>query len=148
MPRHKQQRHRPRKTIHRRAVIVLGMHRSGTSAICGALQLFGVDFGKHLLPANKWNRTGYWEHGGIVHLHNELLHSLGSSWQDERPLPAGWAKGEAAKKTQASLRSILESDFRTAALIGLKDPRMCRLMPLWFPLLEALAIEPRFVLML
>src|SRR6266446_4116031 len=49
-----------------KAVVVLGMHRSDTSALCGALNLLGVDFGKHLMPATKWNEKGYWEHAEIV----------------------------------------------------------------------------------
>src|SRR3954468_21502584 len=35
----------------REAVVILGMHRSGTSALAGALNLLGIDFGENLAPA-------------------------------------------------------------------------------------------------
>ncbi|OLC99949.1 MAG: hypothetical protein AUH86_01220 [Acidobacteria bacterium 13_1_40CM_4_58_4] len=136
------------QALSRKAVAVLGMHRSGTSALCGALNLLGVDFGKHLMPANKWNPTGYWEHAKIVHLHDELLRALGSSWDADQPLPADWLESEAARETQSSLLSILKDDFQEATVMGLKDPRMCRLLPLWFPLFQKLAIDPCFALII
>jgi GT2 family glycosyltransferase/glycosyltransferase involved in cell wall biosynthesis len=136
------------QALSRKAVVVLGMHRSGTSALCGALNLLGVDFGKHLMPADKWNPTGYWEHAEIVHLHDELLQALGSSWVADQPLPADWLEREAARETQSSLLSILKDDFQEATVMGLKDPRMCRLLPLWFPLFQKLAIDPCFALII
>jgi|GEM_PF-300374 len=132
----------------RTAVVVLGMHRSGTSAFCGAIRLLGVNFGKEFLPANEWNKKGYWEHPEIVRLHNELLFSFDSNWFDNRPLPKGWESTDSAIRIQVSLRTILERDFKDAVLFGLKDPRMCRLMPIWFPIFDAMLIEPRFVVML
>ena len=131
----------------RAMVIVLGMHRSGTSALCGALDLLGVNFGDHLMPGSKANEKGYWEDLEIRCLHDQLLNSFGSSWDDDRCFPPAWAECERAKEIQSSLLAVLEQHFRTAApLAGVKDPRMCRLMPLWFPVFKTLGIEPRFVL--
>lgn len=122
------------------------MHRSGTSALCGALDLVGVDFGKHLMPANDANEKGYWEHEEIVRFHDDLLTSLGSHWDDDRPLPADWLERDATKETQSCLVAVLKRDFGRASLLGLKDPRMSRLMPLWFPIFDKLGIEPHFAL--
>ncbi len=131
----------------RAMVIVLGMHRSGTSALCGALDLLGVNFGGDLMPGSEANEKGYWEHPEIRSLHDQLLNSFGSSWHDDRSFPPAWADCERAKEIRSSLLTILEHHFRTAApLAGVKDPRMCRLMPLWFPVFKTLGIEPRFVL--
>ena len=131
----------------RKMVIVLGMHRSGTSALCGALNLLGVDFGDHLMPGSEANEKGYWEHPEIRRLHDQLLSSFGSSWDDDRCFPAAWAECWRAKEIQTSLLVVLRDLFRTApCLAGVKDPRMCRLMPLWFPIFETLGIEPCFIL--
>ena len=134
------------KPAGRQALVVLGMHRSGTSALCGALDLVGVDFGQHLMPANEANEKGYWEHEQIVRFHDDLLSSLGSHWDDDRPLPVDWLERDVTKETQACLMAVLKRDFRHASLLGLKDPRMSRLMPLWFPIFDKLGIEPHFAL--
>ncbi len=52
--------------MNREAVIILGMHRRGTSALGGVLELLGVDFGTHLAPPSEHNEKGYWEHLDIV----------------------------------------------------------------------------------
>jgi hypothetical protein len=130
----------------RKAVVILGMHRSGTSALGGALQLLGVNFGQRLAPPGRDNEKGYWEHPEIVALHEKLLRSLGSHWDDDKPLPSDWAERKITQDVRSLLTAILERDFADSALFGLKDPRMCRLMPLWFPIFEAARVEPHFVL--
>ena len=45
----------------RRAIIVLGMHRSGTSALAGVLGLLGARLPARQLPANFANPKGYFE---------------------------------------------------------------------------------------
>jgi glycosyltransferase involved in cell wall biosynthesis len=134
------------QAVSRKVIVVLGMHRSGTSALCGALNVLGVNFGQRLAPAAKDNEKGYWEHPEIVALHDELLRSLGSRWDNDRPLPSDWVERDITRDIQSLLLSILERDFAHASLFGLKDPRMCRLMPLWLPIFQTLQIEPHFVL--
>lgn len=131
----------------RKVVVILGMHRSGTSALCGALDLLGVDFGKHLMPASDANQKGHWEHAEIVRVHNGLLSSLGSSWDDDEPLPADWIEREIAREARSRLIGILEHDFAHTPVFGIKDPRLCRLLPLWLPIFQTLRVQPHFVLM-
>src|SRR5579875_68221 len=132
----------------RPAVFVLGMHRSGTSAVTRVLNLLGVDLGTQLMPASRDNERGYWEHAEIVQVHDELLGALDSKWDDLRPLPEGWPTTPAATAAAAKLRAIIERDFGAAALWGLKDPRLCRLLPLWLPLLRSMRQTPHFILVL
>lgn len=99
------------------------------------------------MPASKDNEKGYWEDLEIRCLHDQLLNSFGSSWADDRCFPSAWAECRSAKEIQSSLLVVLQHHFRTAGrLVGLKDPRMCRLMPLWSTVFETLGIEPSFVL--
>lgn len=127
-------------------MIITGMHRSGTSALSGALARIGVDFGKRLTSPSRHNPKGYFEHPEIVALHDSLLQALGSRWDDYLSLPSGWAENEITRKTRSELIAILRRDFGGAALFGIKDPRLCRLMPLWFPIFQTLSAEPHFVL--
>lgn len=129
-----------------RAVIVLGVHRSGTSALAGLLARLGVDAGPHLLRSDRNNPTGYWEHSGIVRLHDELLEALGSGWDDIRPLPAGWELGWEATAAGQGLKALIRRDFDTSDWWLVKDPRMCRLMPIWLELLADLDANPSFVI--
>ena len=132
----------------RRAVFVLGMHRSGTSAVTRVLNLLGVELGQGLMAASPDNERGYWEHLAIVQEHHQLLEALGSSWDDVRALPPDWTKNPAAVGAAHRLRAIVEREFNATPLWGLKDPRLCRLLPLWLPLLRAMRITPHFVLVL
>ena len=74
------------------AVIVLGMHRSGTSALAGTLQRLGLDLGDGLMPANAENERGFFEHLEIVDIHDRLLATLDSSWDDPNSLEPGWVE--------------------------------------------------------
>ena len=128
------------------ALVVLGMHRSGTSALTGMLHRLGVALGEHLMPATNDNPRGYWEHADIVKVHERLMSALGWGWEDIRSLPTGFENSAAGEIAQAELTALLHRDFAGVPLWGLKDPRLCRLMPLWAPLLAVEEVEPRYLL--
>lgn len=131
------------------ALLVLGMHRSGTSALTGALSLAGANPGPSLMPAvAEVNPKGFWEHQEIVAIHENLLAALNSGWDDERPLPDGWWDSQKVLPFRSELLAILRRDFSASPLWLLKDPRLCRLLPLWRALLGELGIAPCFVICL
>src|SRR5690348_5945376 len=74
----------------RRAILIVGMHRSGTSALTRVINLHGVPLGRQLLEAAFDNEAGFWENQAVVQLHERILEHLGSSWDDPRELPSGW----------------------------------------------------------
>ncbi|MGC3991459.1 MAG: glycosyltransferase [Chthoniobacteraceae bacterium] len=130
-----------------KALLILGMHRSGTSVLTGVLQLLGVDLGPRLMRAGDDNEKGFWEHEDVVNLHDQMLRRFSSSWDEVCPLPDGWWNEPAALEARRALKAILERDFAGSPLWGIKDPRMCRLLPLWLPLLEEMGCEPLCVFM-
>ncbi len=133
----------------RRAILILGMHRSGTSAVGAALSVCGVDFGEHLMKATPGvNEKGFWEHIDIAEIHDQLLLELGSSWDDVRPLPPTWEKTSEAQRAMQSLRAVIDRDFSNIPLWGVKDPRLCRLLPLWHILLSEMDIDAGYVITL
>lgn len=127
--------------------MILGMHRSGTSAFGGSMARLGVDFGERLARPAKDNEKGFWEHVEIVALHDQLLASLRSSWDSDAPLPADWLERDRSREIQMALARIVARDFGDRKLFGFKDPRISRLLPLWFPIFEQLNVEAHFVLM-
>jgi hypothetical protein len=125
-----------------KAIFILGMHRSGTSALARVLNLLGVELGSRMMAAASDNERGFWEHEGAVQIHEDLLCQLGHKWCDGTPLPEGWLETEAARNAQAQLATLIDLDFLTAPLWGIKDPRLSLLFPLWLPLLKERGIEP------
>ncbi|MGE0717899.1 MAG: hypothetical protein AB7P02_20805 [Alphaproteobacteria bacterium] len=137
----------------RRAVVVLGMHRSGTSLLASLLQTLGVDLGGDLLLDRRPdNENGYWEHAGIAAAQEALLDRLGRRWYGPEgllPLPAGWWRLPEVAPCRRELAAIV--DRETAAAVGVwgfKDPRTVRLLPLWSEIFAALGVTPTYVLAL
>ena len=127
----------------KRSVLVLGMHRSGTSALARVLNLVGVDLGPDLMgPKAEVNERGFWESKSIVEFHDRLLDALDLTWSDTRPLPDAWWKRADLQPLHDELASILRSRFGDAPWWGVKDPRLCRLLPLWRSVLSELCREP------
>ncbi|WP_424682119.1 glycosyltransferase [Frateuria sp. YIM B11624] len=129
----------------RRAILIVGMHRSGTSALTRVINLHGVPLGRQLLEAAFDNEAGFWENQAIVHLHERILDHLGSSWDDPRELPAGWLEEVEGAGFLDALVAAIREEFGDAPLWAVKDPRLCRFLPLWLKALESLRIEPRLV---
>jgi GT2 family glycosyltransferase len=127
-------------------VLVLGMHRSGTSALARVLNVLGVELGDKLLRPSGDNEAGFWEHRDLVVLHDRLLAAVGSTWDDPRPVREGALLSDATKPVRDDMLAVLRRDFAGRPLWGVKDPRLCRLLPLWLSLLDELGAEPRFVL--
>ncbi|HTW93238.1 MAG TPA: hypothetical protein VMD30_00495 [Tepidisphaeraceae bacterium] len=130
------------------ALCVLGMHRSGTSAVARVVNLLGADLGTDLLPPSVDNPRGFWEQRKIVAAHGDLLESLGSYFDDFLPLPQGWQNRPEIAPHKQRLFSILHQQFDGNPLWAVKDPRICRLLPLWHDLLAEYPADPRFVLVL
>jgi GT2 family glycosyltransferase len=128
------------------ALLVLGMHRSGTSALTRVLNLLGVALGDDLMPPGPDNPLGFWEHQGIVSVHEALFAELDRRWDDPRPMPDGWLDSDAAREAGEAITAILHRDFAGTPAWAVKDPRLCRLMPLWRRVLGGLGIEPRVLL--
>lgn len=129
-----------------KGVLVLGMHRSGTSALTRLLNLHGAALGDDLLPAGFDNPSGFWELREAVAVHERLLAALGMAWDDPRPLPPGWEDTEAARRASDEIGALIDRTFAGAALWAVKDPRLCRFAPLWSRAMRARGIEPHAVL--
>ncbi|TWI14262.1 glycosyltransferase [Aerolutibacter ruishenii] len=128
------------------AVLVLGMHRSGTSAVTRALNLLGADLGSELMAAGRDNPGGFWEHQAVVAVHERLLADLGMAWDDPRPLPVDWLGSQAAQVAREALQRVVDREFGQAPFWAVKDPRMCRFVPLWRDLLQARGVATKALL--
>ena len=124
----------------RRALLVLGMHRAGTSALARVLSLRGASLPEHVLPANRGNETGYWEPGPVVELNDRMLDYFGVEWDD--PFAAHQLPQVDAFPSRFSTqaRAILEQEYPDSDLFVLKDPRCTLMRGFWTEALRALDI--------
>ena len=127
-------------------LIILGMHRSGTSVLAGTCRLLGADLGGGMMAAASDNVMGFWEHDEIVRIHDALLERLGYAWDDVRALPEKWWTYEVIRSERQALLEVLKRDFSGAELACVKDPRLCRLLPLWQDLLRELGWQPCYLI--
>jgi len=74
-------------SLSKQAILIIGPHRSGTSAVAGAIQrLTRANYGSLLMQAQHDNVKGFFENEHIVQLNNDLLDFLHRSWKDPRPI--------------------------------------------------------------
>ena len=134
------------KIAKRQAVLVLGMHRSGTSALAGVLAKLGVQAPRHLLPQARDNPAGFWESSEVIKFHDRILESAGSRWSDWSAFSPDWLDSVAAEDFRELLPTLIEQEFGDARLFLLKDPRICRFAPFWLSALPKLEIVPKIVI--
>ncbi len=130
------------QTPARPALLVLGMHRSGTSALAGVLGRAGFALPQELMPPTEHNPRGYFESTWIFRLNDALLAAAGSSWDDWRAFDADWHLSPAAEPFHAEAQEALAAEFPGTAPIVLKDPRICRLLPFWTGALTEAGFRP------
>jgi len=112
-------------------ILILGMHRSGTTLVARLLEAGGAHLGDRLLGGSPGNEEGHWENMFVLETNESLLHALGRSWSDVRELSSDWQTTESAAKSGAAIRSYGLAVLQTRTLWALKDPRLCLLAPVW-----------------
>ena len=127
-------------------MLVLGMHRSGTSALARVLNLVGYAAPKNLIKANKTNTSGHWESNRIARLDDLLLEDLGQSWFSWQPASLLDISTRRKAEFLEDVISTLHSEFSDAEYAVLKEPRICRLAPLYITALNNAGITLRVIL--
>lgn len=117
------------------ALVVLGMHRSGTSSVAGTLALLGAKAPQTLMRPAEDNPKGFWESEVLAELNDRLLAAGGSNWHDWRRFDLA-SVSEALPSFHNEATKKLATEFGDANLIVLKDPRICRLFGFWRNVLE------------
>jgi hypothetical protein len=123
--------------------IVLGMHRSGTSALSGLLAAAGARPPVHQLTPDPTNPRGYFESARILAVNGARLSGNGSAWDDPLLFPCPeWPRPEDLR-WRAAAREAFEAEFAGAARPMMKDPRLSVLLPAWRPVFAELGAQPR-----
>lgn len=113
------------------AVVVLGMHRSGTSSLAGMLDGLGCRGPATPMPGTDANAAGYYESLPVFRLNDAILTALGSRWDDWRPLRPDAHRSPRLAEFHDKARAVLQAEYGDGSLIYLKDPRISLLLPFW-----------------
>ncbi|RUZ78648.1 hypothetical protein EN943_09930 [Mesorhizobium sp. M7A.F.Ca.US.006.01.1.1] len=125
----------------RTAIVVVGMHRSGTSALARVLSLLGAALPRNLNPAGLGNEIGHWEPEAAVRLNDQIL-DLAESPVNDVQGPAGeWLQRPEALAFVDRLADLIADEYGDDPLFVLKDPRIALLFPLWRVALGRLKIR-------
>jgi hypothetical protein len=110
----------------------MGMHRSGTSALTGALQLMGCQLGEKLMgPWKGDNPKGFFENMKVFRTNEHFIKKCNSSWDDPCFYGPDWILNKEVKQYKRDLKDLLEQEIGHHVLSAVKDPRICILFPAW-----------------
>jgi hypothetical protein len=133
----------------KRIIVVIGMHRSGTSAVSRGLIALGVDLGSNLMPAlENNNEKGFWEDFDVYTLNIEILSALGRDWHTLPPVKKEEFSQECMTPLIDRAVKLISEKMAGHAIFGMKDPRISRLLPFWKQVFEQLDLSVSYVICL
>jgi len=133
----------------RRAVIVAGAGRSGTSTAAGSLTRLGLHVPQPEVEADETNPRGFYESRWVVDFHKELLNrSPVVRTLDARPEALELASGLAGADDEAKAQTWLGEQFAGHEQLVIKDPRVLWFHDLWRRAAHAHGAEVGFMTML
>ena len=113
------------------SVVILGMHRSGTSAMTRVINLLGLPVcnASDLYSAPD-NPTGHWESASLTAFNERLLNVLGGRFDAPPHMEDGWEKHRAIADLYSEAAAVFSRVYTTNTWVW-KDPRTCLTLPFW-----------------
>ncbi|WP_145995419.1 sulfotransferase [Macromonas bipunctata] len=112
-------------------IVLLGMHRSGTSATAGLITHFDYFPGHQLILGDEFNKKGYFEDKKIVAHNKNLLQAMDLvGWQDAGPAKKIEENNGCLNLIKQTKKVFLDQYSEKSNKV-LKDPRVCRTLPFW-----------------
>ena len=130
----------------RTAYLVLGMHRSGTSAVTQMLALAGAALPENVMAGDEHNAKGYFEPWRIALFNDGRLRAGGTAWDDIFAFPYGPLTTKAERTWLNNAEALFEEEYGEVRFPLLKDPRVTVLMPFWRTVLTDLEVAARCVI--
>lgn len=129
-------------------IVILGMHRSGTSAVSEAVSRLGVYLGPEddFYPADANNPRGFFELRILIGLNHRSLDAFQMDAGSVTPLPENWLDRPPADEVIEALDSYLRTTFFDRGRWGFKQPITCLLLPVYQEVFRRLGVEPRYIL--
>ena len=115
----------------KKLIVVLGMHRSGTSAVVKALSCLGVCLGDEFMPAGKDNPKGFFEDKAINQLNVEMLEVIGQHWFSLSLITDADVEQLVALGYLEKAVALLNNKIDSHVAFGFKDPRVSKSFKFW-----------------
>lgn len=118
-------------------IFVVGMHRSGTSAVARMLNMMGAYFGSEevSMKVDQANPKGYWERKDVWLMNEKILKSTHSEWYSVNSFSLEKIPEEALQEFDVQAKNLI-TGLDTNRPWFVKDPRFCLTFPLWRKHLE------------
>jgi len=114
-----------------RPVVVLGMHRSGTSVVARIINVLGLPLCRaDDLLSGPDNPTGYWESASLVKFNDRLLKMFGGSWVFPPPMSRNWESAPSVAAIRGEGGHVFTHAYPNEQWVW-KDPRTCLTLPFW-----------------
>ncbi len=138
-----------RSCTYSKLVVVLGMHRSGTSVITKALECVGVKLGNNLMEAAIGdNDLGFFEDLDIVNFNDELLAECNKKWYSTETIQTYDVENLIRRGFLIRAVEMMRGKLMNKKCFGYKDPRSAKLLPFWSKVYEAAKFDTYFILAL
>ncbi len=123
-------------------IMVLGMHRSGTSAMTRGLGFLGVALGEDFIPEMpEVNAKGFWEDASLLRVNIEVLETLGMDWLTLRKVPEERLQTAEFEPLVNKAAELLNKKIPKSGRFGFKDPRTTMLLPFWKLVVNRLGVK-------
>src|SRR5262245_39427703 len=130
-----------------RAVVVLGVGRSGTSALTRGLVALAVELETQLRrPTLLKNPTGFFEDTDLLRINKRLKRILGVTGESVRLLEPGWWQRPDVAALHDDAVATINRRFGSYPLWGFKYARTLRFMPFWVQVFADAGTEPRYLM--
>jgi GT2 family glycosyltransferase/glycosyltransferase involved in cell wall biosynthesis len=130
-------------------LVVLGMHRSGTSAVTGALSAMGAYVGdEESLTGKNWeNPVGFFERKDLRAICDSILHASGADWWKVANFDPQRVSHTVTRARLPELQAVVARMDEAAEQHRswvVKEPRLCLL----YPILQRALVRPQIILAL
>ncbi|MGD8234215.1 glycosyltransferase [Vibrio sp. TRT 1302] len=135
--------------MEKQIVVVLGMHRSGTSLITKGLESLGVELSESMIPQANDNVKGFWEDADILDFNERLLNTFGSYWYTTRPFKISDINSNQLNDLISEAYELISLKLEKHDVWGFKDPRTCVLLDFWNLVFQKLSsVEVKYLVCL
>lgn len=135
-------------TNQKNVYVVIGIGRSGTSAIASGLNALGIDFGNDLKPGDAvWNPKGFWEDIDIGHTINRgVVSVVDYNWMSMNSIHTLCHENPALQGLKNYAKDLLRKRMSNTTRWGFKDISTVKILPFWQEVFSELDVKDNYII--